>query len=88
MHHFVPNEEEAFCVSVEAGIDMHMQGDHYFETILKAVQTGRIPETRIDAAVRKILEAKFLLGLFENSLVDVALHPFTDCASGTPPHGT
>ena len=71
MHHFVPNEEEAFCVSVEAGIDMHMQGDHYFETILKAVQTGRIPETRIDAAVRKILEAKFLLGLFENPLVDI-----------------
>ncbi len=71
MHHFVPDEEEAFCVSVEAGIDMHMQGDHYFETILKAVQTGRIPETRIDAAVRKILEAKFLLGLFENPLVDI-----------------
>ena len=71
MHHYSPTQEEAFCVSVEAGIDMHMQGDNYFETVLAAVQSGRIPESRIDQAVIKILEAKFLLGLFENPIVDI-----------------
>lgn len=71
MHHYLPSEEEAFRVSVEAGIDMHMQGDNYFETVLDAVRGGRIPEARIDKAVHKILEAKFLLGLFENPIVDV-----------------
>lgn len=71
MHHYLPSEEEAFRVSVEAGIDMHMQGDKYFETILAAVRDGRIPEARIDKAVHKILEAKFLLGLFENPVVDI-----------------
>jgi beta-glucosidase len=71
MHHYSPSQDEAFCVSVEAGIDMHMQGDHYFESILAAVQSGRIPESRIDQAVSKILEAKFLLGLFENPIVDI-----------------
>ena len=71
MHHYSPSQDEAFCVSVEAGIDMHMQGDHYFETILEAVKSGRIPESRIDQAVSKILEAKFLLGLFENAIVDI-----------------
>lgn len=71
MHHYLPSEEEAFRVSVEAGIDMHMQGDRYFETVLEAVRSGRITEVRIDRAVRKILEAKFLLGLFEHPIVDI-----------------
>ncbi len=64
-HHWMPSVEEAFRVSVEAGIDMHMQGDGYFETIVEAVRNGRIPERRIDEAAGKILEAKFALGLFE-----------------------
>ena len=64
-HHWMPSIEEAFRVSVEAGIDMHMQGDSYFETIVEAVRGGRIPERRIDEAAGKILEAKFALGLFE-----------------------
>lgn len=71
MHHYLPSEEEAFRVSVEAGIDMHMQGEKYFETIVEAVRSGRISEARIDKAVRKILEAKFLLGLFEKSVIDI-----------------
>lgn len=65
MHHLVPSEEEAFLVSVESGIDMHMQGDHYFETVLEGVQSGRIPVRRIDEAAGKILTAKFAIGLFE-----------------------
>ena len=68
MHHLVPNEDEAFLVSVESGIDMHMQGDHYFESILQGVQSGRIPARRIDEAAGKILTAKFALGLFENPI--------------------
>ena len=68
MHHLVPSEDEAFLVSVESGIDMHMQGDHYFESILQGVQSGRIPAKRIDEAAGKILTAKFALGLFENPI--------------------
>ena len=68
MHHLVPSEDEAFLVSVESGIDMHMQGDHYFESILQGVQSGRIPAKRIDEAACKILTAKFALGLFENPI--------------------
>lgn len=71
MHHYLPSVEEAFRVSVEVGIDMHMQGNGYYETILEAVRQGRISEERINKAVNKILEAKFLLGLFEKSVVDI-----------------
>ena len=68
MHHLVPSEDEAFLVSVESGIDMHMQGDNYFESVLRGVQSGRIPQRRIDQAALKILTAKFALGLFEEPI--------------------
>ena len=66
MHHLVPDVEEAFKLSVESGIDMHMQGAGYFEAVLDAVRSGRISERRIDEAAGKILRAKFELGLFED----------------------
>ena len=66
MHHWAPDSTEAFVRSVEAGIDMHMQGDNYFEAVVAAVNSGRIPVKRIDQAAGKILEMKFAVGLFEN----------------------
>lgn len=71
MHSFSPSIEEAFRVSVESGVDMHMQGPLFYETIIEAVKDGRISEERIDKAVSKILEAKFHLGLFENPIIDI-----------------
>ena len=71
MHHWVPSLDEAFKVSVEAGIDMHMQGPDYFESVLDGVRSGRIPEKRIDEAAGKILKAKFELGLFENPIPEL-----------------
>jgi beta-glucosidase len=68
MHHWAPDSTEAFVRSVEAGIDMHMQGDNYFEAVIDAVKEGRIPMKRIDEAAGKILEMKFAVGLFEAPL--------------------
>ena len=68
MHHWAPDSTEAFVRSVEAGIDMHMQGDNYFEAVIDAVKSGRIPMKRIDEAVGNILEMKFAVGLFEAPL--------------------
>lgn len=69
-HHWLPSVEEAFVVSVEAGIDMHMQGDGYFDAVLAAVRSGRLSRRRIDCSAGKILEAKFALGLFEHPVPD------------------
>lgn len=71
MHHWVPDSTEAFVVSVESGIDMHMQGDKYFEAVVAAVKSGRIPESRIDQAAGKILSVKFALGLFEHPVPEI-----------------
>ena len=68
MHHWAPDSTEAFVRSVEAGIDMHMQGDNYFEAVIDAVKSGRIPMKRIDEAAGKILEMKFAVGLFKAPL--------------------
>ena len=72
MHHWAPDSTEAFVRSVEAGIDMHMQGDNYFEAVIDAVKSGRIPMKRIDEAAGKILEMKFAVGLFEAPMPSLA----------------
>ena len=72
MHHWAPDSTEAFIRSVEAGIDMHMQGDNYFEAVIGAVKSGRIPMRRIDEAAGKILEMKFAVGLFEAPMPSMA----------------
>ncbi|MFP4346193.1 MAG: glycoside hydrolase family 3 protein [Anaerolineales bacterium] len=63
-----PNYYEAVVTSVNAGIDMNMvpyDGARFIRTLLEAVETGDVPEARIDDAVRRILRAKFALGLFD-----------------------
>lgn len=55
-------------VGVNAGIDMFMEpfsAQQFQQLLLDEVEAGRVSEERIDDAVRRILTAKFRLGLFE-----------------------
>jgi beta-glucosidase len=68
--------------SVNAGIDMFMEPNtapQFVELLTAEVNAGRVAMSRIDDAVRRILTAKFELGLFER--------PFTD-RSGIPEIGS
>ena len=59
--------------AINAGLDMIMVPDKYVEfiTLLKElIQEGKIPISRIDDAVRRILRIKFRMGLFERPLTD------------------
>jgi beta-glucosidase len=59
--------------SINAGIDMVMVPHDYkgfIATLRTEVQAGRVPLTRIDDAVSRILTKKFQLGLFERPLTD------------------
>lgn len=69
-HTIAQTMDEAFELSVAAGMDMHMHGPDFLEGIVGAVEAGRVTEERIDESVRKILTAKFKLGLFENPYYD------------------
>ncbi len=55
--------------SLEAGVDMDMEGNLFGTTIQAQVRSGTIREAVVDEAVRRILRVKFALGLFE--------HPYT-----------
>ncbi len=71
--------------AINAGIDMVMVPSNYktfISTLRTEVTAGRVPMSRIDDAVTRILNAKFALGLFSQ--------PFTDRAYtaqvGSPAH--
>ena len=58
---------------VNAGIDMMMEPNEYqsfITTLMDEVKAGRVPMSRIDDAVSRILAKKFELGLFEKPLTD------------------
>jgi len=54
---------------IEAGCDQ-IGGDYVPELIVELVESGQIPEGRIDESVRRILRDKYRLGLFDNPYVD------------------
>src|SRR4051794_27319452 len=56
--------------AVEAGVDMDMEGNLYSTVIAPQVRSGKIPESVIDEAVRRILRVKFALGLFEHPYIE------------------
>ena len=77
--------------SINAGLDMIMipngagKSNNYIEFIddLKAlVAEGKVPQARVDDAVRRILRIKFALGLFESTATD----PQLTAAIGSPEH--
>ncbi len=49
-----------------AGIDMDMVGEGLLTTTAKSLKEGKVTQAQIDAACRRILEAKYKLGLFDN----------------------
>lgn len=52
------------ALSLKAGLDMDMVGEGFLTTLKKSLQEGKIKTQLIDAACRRILEAKYKLGLF------------------------
>ena len=71
LHHTASDMKEASFLSVDAGMDMHMHGPKFTEAIIASVEEGKLSINRINEACRKILTAKFKLGLFENRFVDL-----------------
>lgn len=71
--HFVANDQaDAAQLALNAGIDVELPNTIcYGPPLLEAVQCGRVSESTIDTAVKRILQKKFELGLFENPYVDI-----------------
>src|SRR6185295_13289762 len=70
--YFTP--EEAAVRALEAGADMLLKPadvDATFRGVLNAVKSGRITEQRVEESARKILAAKYDLGLLEQRITPV-----------------
>ncbi|MBF9232810.1 glycoside hydrolase family 3 C-terminal domain-containing protein [Microvirga sp. BT350] len=64
-HGVAADDAEAARKALLAGVDMDMMGELYVKHLPGEVRAGRVPESAVDEAVRRVLRAKFRLGLFD-----------------------
>ena len=63
---FSKDEKAAAKSAVEAGTDMDMESGIYLPYLIDLVKQGKVKESFVDDAVRRILRVKFELGLFDD----------------------
>ena len=64
--HGIGNLEEVSALALKAGTDMDMVGEGFLTTLKRSLAEGRISLLDLDMACKRILEAKYKLGLFED----------------------
>jgi beta-glucosidase len=70
LHHVAADPAAAARRALAAGVDVELPDVQAYGTLVEQVRQGRVAEATIDTTVRRLLRAKFELGLFENPLVD------------------
>jgi beta-glucosidase len=65
-HGFARDLKHATELAIDAGIDMDMISEGFVTCLKELVEEGKVSEKQIDVAVSRILEMKFLLGLFDD----------------------
>ncbi len=65
-NHGMGDLQTVSALALNAGIDMDMVGEGFLTTLEKSLEEGRINRLQIDRACRRVLEAKFKLGLFDD----------------------
>ena len=69
--HIVATQKEAGLLGLRAGVDLNITYEPaYMGPLVESLQEGRVPMALVDRALRRVLELKFRLGLFENPYVD------------------
>lgn len=74
MHKIAKNEEEAAIFAMKAGVDMELDltadkpFSTYQKTLASSIEKGWINVSYLNQAVKRVLEAKFKLGLFDDPI--------------------
>jgi len=79
-HHYVTTHEEAVAVAMRRGTDLNCNdpGDDY-KPYLQAVKDGLLPEKDLDTSVKRLMRARFELGMFDPpEMVKYAQIPFSE----------
>ena len=64
--HGMGDTQTVAALALNAGVDMDMVSDAFVGTLKKSLTEGKVTEEAINVACRRILEAKYKLGLFDN----------------------
>lgn len=64
--HGMGDLQQVSALALKAGVDMDMVGEGFLTTLKKSLAEGKVNQTEIDMAAKRILEAKYDLGLFDN----------------------
>ncbi|MBW2961984.1 beta-glucosidase BglX [Mesonia aestuariivivens] len=64
--HGMGDLQDVSALALKAGLDMDMVGEGFVTTLKKSLEEGRVTEEEITTAAKRILEAKYKLGLFED----------------------
>ncbi len=70
--------QDAVCMAIRSGVDMQFYDfphDVFQNALINCVHDGTLPESDLDRAVRSVLRAKFMLGLFDHPFVNPSLNP-------------
>ena len=79
-HKYVKTEAEASALAVKAGTDLTCGRE--YKSLVQAVKDGLITEAEIDVAVKRLMTARFKLGMFDPpEMVAYARIPFSENAS-------
>ena len=65
-HGYAKDSKQATEIAINAGSDMDMESNAYVENLANLVREGKVKESLIDDATKRILRVKFELGLFKN----------------------
>lgn len=66
INHGIGDLQTVSARALDAGIDMDMVSEGFISTLKKSLSAGKITQAQIDKACRRILEAKYRLGLFKD----------------------
>lgn len=69
-HHVAADASEAAVMGINAGVDLEAARPDAYARLSDLVKAGKVNEEQIDAAVRRILRAKFMAGLFDKPYPD------------------
>ena len=66
INHGMGDTAAVSALSLNAGLDMDMVSEGFLNTLQKSLQSGKVSMASINEACKRILEAKYDLGLFED----------------------
>lgn len=66
VEHGLGDLQTVSALALNAGTDMDMVGEGFYSTLKKSLKEGKTTQKQIDDACRKVLEAKYKLGLFDD----------------------